>query len=210
MRARGAAALACIAMVSLAQASPAEASPSTEVVEGAYLKLVSVADWERAADLGAGEKATWDVAISADAPEPGTIEIALSAEGGTPLVVDAALCRVEWRGEDCPEGAAPLRSAWNVPRDGEAVRIGEVGSDEAVHLRLAVGIASRGDGGATSLSVHAIGAGEDIAIGPGGELPPTGSSFRASGALAAAALLLAAGAAMLAGRSRRGASRGAS
>lgn len=192
----------------LALAAPAAAAPSTRVVQGDHLRLVSVADWDRAAHLRPGEDVRWDVAVSADAPDPGTITLSLSAEGGAPLVVDAALCVVEWRGEDCPGGAATLRSGWSVPRDGEETRLAETDSRATVHLRLAVGLGEGSAGGSTRVAVHAEGAGDDLAVGPGGELPPTGAAPVGPGALAAAAALLVLGAGMLLARRRRHDGRG--
>lgn len=182
-------------------AAPAWAAPTAEVIEGQYVRLVSVVDWEGAADMAPGETMRWDVEVSADAPEPGTLTIAVSATGETPLVVDATLCLEAWRGDECPGGVETLRTGWDVPRDGGQVTLREVDAADVAHLRLDVALGSVAAGNATEMRVHVIGAGEQVDAGP--DLPPTGQSSTGTWILAAGAMLLAGTAALLAARARR-------
>src|SRR5690349_25128393 len=84
---------------------PAVAAPTTAVVQGQVLRLVSVADWDAAASLRPGEPVQWDVTVSADAPDPGTVSIGISARGDADLLVDAHVCMRAWEGSECPGGA---------------------------------------------------------------------------------------------------------
>lgn len=181
-------------------AAPAWAAETTEVIEGEYVRLVSVTDWEQATEMAPGETMQWDIEVSADAPAPGTLTIAVSATGETPLVVDATLCLDAWRGDECPDGLETLRTGWDVPRDGGQVTLREVDATDVAHLRLDVALGSADAGNATEMRVHVIGAGEQVDAGP--ELPPTGRSSTDTWILAAGAMLLAGTAALLAARAR--------
>ena len=75
----------------LGSAAPAWASPTTEIIQGRILRLVSVADWEAAGSLLPGQQVRWDVAVSAVAPDPGIVTIALSATGEAPLLLDVSI-----------------------------------------------------------------------------------------------------------------------
>lgn len=191
----------CGVLGALAIAPPAWAAPTTEIIEGRYVQLVSVADWERAADLAPGETMRWDVEISADAPEPGMIEIAVSATGGTPLVVDAALCLDAWRGDECPSDAETLVSDWEVPRDGAQVPLREIDAEQVAHLRLHVGVGPGSVGDVTEMRVHANGASDELDTGP--DLPPTGGWSSEPWLLAGGALLLVGAGALLFARARQ-------
>lgn len=194
----------------LALVAPASAAEDTEVVQGEYVRLVSVADWDRAAGMAPGESMRWDLEISADAPEPGTLAVAMSAAGETPLVIDAALCFEEWRGETCPGGAEDLRTDWAVPRDGDLVVLDEVNAADVVHVRLDIVLADAGPAASTEVRVHAIGAGEEIMTGPPEPLVPTGMPSSVPWVLIGGSVLLTGAAALLTVRSRRRASRSAS
>ncbi|GAT73871.1 hypothetical protein [Microbacterium hydrocarbonoxydans] len=172
MRRVAAACLVAAAAV-LGSAGPATAAPTTEVVQGEVLRLVSVADWDAASSLLPGQPVRWDIAVSADAPDPGVIGIGISASGGAPLVLDAWLCMQAWEGGDCPSGATVLRSGWEVPRDGAEVPLAQISDTEVAHLRLSVALAAEEDG-RTEVRVHATGAGESAVVGPGGGLAATG------------------------------------
>ncbi|MGO1266501.1 MAG: hypothetical protein ACTMIY_07715 [Microbacterium gubbeenense] len=186
------------ALVLVASASAAE---DTEVVPGEYVRLVSVADWDRAAGMAPGESMRWDLEISADAPEPGTLAVAMSAAGGTPLVIDAALCLEEWQGETCPGGAEDLRAAWEISRDGELVTLEEFDAADVANLRLQVGVLGGSAGDTTQMRVYAIGAGERVGTGPG--LSPTGSWSASPWLLGGGAMLLVGTASLILVRSAR-------
>lgn len=192
----------------LACASPAAAASTTQVIEGEYIRLVSVADWQKAGELNPGEKVRWDVAISADAPEPGAMQISLSADGGTHLAIDAALCAVAWRGDACPAGPTQLRSGWGVPHGNGAVQLSRVSSAETVHLRLRVGLAEPGGGEPTVARVHVTGPGEGVSVASDQALAQTGASSAAPRALLLGAVMLVSGAALVIARGRRRGSRG--
>lgn len=194
-------AVACGVLGALALSAPAYAAPDTEVIQGEYVRLVSVADWDRAAEMLPGETMRWDLEISADAPEPGTLTIGVSAAGETPLVVDAALCLDAWQGDTCPTGAEDLRTAWEVPRDGALVTLDEVDAAEIAYLRLQVGVAGDSSGDATEMRVHAIGAGEEVGTGPG--LSPTGGWSASPWLLAGGAMVILGTASLLLIRSVR-------
>jgi|GEM_PF-985935 len=204
VRRRLAAAVGALALAGvLAVPSAAWAAPSTQIVQGKVLRLVSVADWEAASSLRPGVPVQWDVAVSADAPDPGTVRIAVSARGDAPVAVDAALCLREWEGDGCPGGATELRTDWSIPRDGSEIALAEIADTEVAHLRLAVTLNADDAGGTTEIRVHAQGAGESAVVGPGGGLATTGLSPIVPFALGAGALLVATGAVLMLDHRRR-------
>jgi hypothetical protein len=174
------------------------AAPSTQVIQGEVLRLVSVADWDAASRLLPGEPVQWDVAVSADAPDPGTVRIAVSAHGDAPVTVDASLCMREWEEDGCPGGATELRTAWSIPRDGAEIALAEIADTEVAHLRLAITLTADDEGGTTDIRVHAQGAGESAVVGPGGGLAPIVPL-----ACGAGALLVATGAVLVLDHRRR-------
>lgn len=182
--------------------SPAAAAPTTEVVQGEYLRLVSVADWESANRMLPGASARWDVTVSADAPEPGTVAIELSADGDLSLEADVRVCASPWRGERCPGGADVVHRDLTLPLDDRA-EIMTISDTDVAHVRLDV-TPSESDG-VTQVRVHAIGSGEEIGVGPPGELPPTGMPPFLPWLLSLGAVLVGAGAAALGVRRRRAA-----
>lgn len=191
-----------VLFVLLGSAAPAWASPTTEVIQGRILRLVSVADWEAAGSLLPGQQVRWDVAVSAEAPDPGIVTIALSATGEAPLVLDVSICLRAWQGSACPGGAVIVRSAWQVPRDGGEVQLGEVADTDVAHVRLSIGLGEAAAAGSTSLRLHASGVGEDVIVGPGGGLAATGPSPLPPWVLAGGAALVVVGL-LLAARRRR-------
>ncbi|GAA5147682.1 hypothetical protein GCM10025768_08250 [Microbacterium pseudoresistens] len=177
---RAAAALAAMLAFSVIAATPAEAAPTTEVVQGRYLRLVSTADWTQALRLTPGNPVRWDIEISAAAPDPGTVSVGMSASGDTVLLVDVRLCARAWQGEECPGGADALRTDWEVPRDGAVAALTTFADDAVAHLRLDVRLGAAGAIGTagpapTELRVHADGMGDGVSVGPG--LPGTGGAI---------------------------------
>ncbi|WP_223622134.1 LPXTG cell wall anchor domain-containing protein [Microbacterium sp. EST19A] len=167
---------AVVALALVASASPAWAAPTTEVIQGQVLRLVSVADWDAAGTLLPDQPVQWDVAVSADAPDPGTVTIGVSATGDAPLLLDASLCGEEWEADGCPGGEIVLRSGWDIPRDGSEVRLAEMADTDIAHLRLSIAIRGDAESGSTNVRVHASGEGETVVAGPDGGLATTGPS----------------------------------
>lgn len=182
---------------------PAAAAPTTAVVQGQVLRLVSVADWDAASSLRPGEPVRWDVTVSADAPDPGTVSIGISARGDVDLLVDGHVCMRAWEGAECPGGARALRTAWPLPRDGVEVPLVDMAEGDVAHLRLSIALGGP-DPGSTEVRVHAQGAGESAVIGPDGGLAATGMSTDARWVLALGGGLFMAGAASVVLRRRRG------
>lgn len=183
--------------------APAWASPSTEVVQGRILRLVSVADWGAAGSLLSGQQVAWDVAVSADAPDPAVVTIALTASGDAPLVADVSMCMRDWGPTGCPGGAVVLQSAWELPLDGSPVVLTEVADSDVAHVRLTIGLRDGVEVGSTTVLLHARRAGETVAVGPDGGLASTGLSPLAPWILAGGSVLIAAGLTLVARRRGR-------
>lgn len=196
----GASAIVALALVSTA--SPAWAAPTTEVIQGQVLRLVSVADWDAAATLRPGQPVRWDVVVSADAPDPGVVTIGVSATGDASLLLDASLCEQDWRDGGCPGGEVVLRTGWDIPRDGGEVKLAEMTDTEVAHLRLSIAIDGGAEPGSTTMRVHASGEGETVVVGPDGGLAVTGMSPTAPWVLAGVGVV-AVGAALLVREHRR-------
>lgn len=190
-RAAGVAGAVAVGMMLVAPTA-AWAVPSTEVVQGEVLRLVSVADWDAASSLRPGQPVRWDVTVSADAPDPGTVRVGISATGDADLLVDAALCARAWTAGGCPEGETVVRAAWPIPRDGSEISLVEMSDGDAAHLRLSISLTDA-QPGSTEVRVHAQGAGESATVGPGGGLAATGASPVAPWGVGGALMLLAAG-----------------
>ncbi|GAA2941579.1 hypothetical protein GCM10010458_28290 [Microbacterium luteolum] len=167
----------------------ASAATTTEVIQGEVLRIVSIADWDAASTLIPGEPVQWSVDVSANAPEPAIVRLSMSAEGGAPLLVDIARCTVDWQPAGCAGETTSLKSAWAVPRTGEAELLLTFPTSDVAHLRLSVslGVASTES---TQLTVVAQAGQESIAAHPDGGLATTGSSAPATWLLVAAMLLI--------------------
>lgn len=177
MTRRAASAVLVLAALLLLGVPPAAwAAPTTEVIQGRVLRLVSVADWEAARGLLPGQPVRWDVTVSARAPHPGAVRIGISATGDAPLRLDIALCARPWQGDHCPSGATPLRTQWRIPRDGGEVALTEIADTDTAHLRLTIALEPRDGAGSTQVRLLAHGAGETATVGPDGGLAATGSS----------------------------------
>ncbi|KQR47742.1 hypothetical protein ASF87_01905 [Microbacterium sp. Leaf161] len=159
----------------LLAAGPAWAAPSTQVVQGDVLRLVSVADWDAASSLLPGQPVQWDVTVSAEAPDPGVVAVGVSASGDASLIVDAYRCELEWDETGCVGDVEELTTGWPIPRDGAEVALLEMADTEVAHLRLVISLAGD-EAGSTQVRVHARGAGESAVIGPDGGLATTGLS----------------------------------
>lgn len=181
-------------LTALVLSSAAAAAPTTQVVQGEVLRLVSVADWDAASRLRPGVPLPWDVTVTADAPDPGTVTIAVSAHGDAPLRLGIALCPTAWEAGGCPDDATMLRSDWSIPRDGTEVSLLEIADTEVAHVRLTLALDADDPAGSTAVRVHAHGVGESAVIGPNGDgLATTGPLPIASWMLAGAAVVSAAG-----------------
>lgn len=198
--------VACLVavLVSAGVASPAWAAPTTQVIQGQVLRLVSVADWDAASALSTGVPVRWDVTVSADAPDPGRITLGVSATGDAPLRVDVALCLREWEPDGCPGGAQILRTAWAVPRDGVEVDLTRIADTEVAHVRLSVVLDPGAHEGSTSIRFHARGESESVAVGSDGGLAVTGMSPVVPWILGGGAALVLLGLVMTIVRRRRG------
>lgn len=173
-------------------AAPAWAASTTEVVQGEYLRIVSVADWQSATNMSPGDAVQWDLEISADAPDPGRVTIGVSATGGTPLTMDAYLCDERWSAAGCPSGARTLRLDWEVQRNGNLVPLTDMADTDVAYLRcsFALGSAALADDAKSEVRVHVNGSGETVTVGPDDPLAPTGLHPVIPLAMAGGALVL--------------------
>lgn len=203
---RRALAVLLLAVLAIAMPAAAWAAPTTQIIQGSVIRLVSVADWAAAGSLLPGQPVEWDVAVSAQAPDPGLVQIAVSATGEARLLVDVSMCREAWTESGCPGGASVLRTDWSIPRDGVEVPLAQIADTETAHLRLAIFLDSSGGSGAgsTDVRVHAQGAGETVVVGSDGGLATTGLPPGAPWFIVAGATLAVSGAALAVLR-RRGA-----
>ncbi|SEB50927.1 hypothetical protein [Microbacterium hydrocarbonoxydans] len=194
-------AVGAAAALGVLAAAPAWAAPSTQVVQGEVLRLVSSADWDAASSLLPGQPVRWDVTVSAEAPDPGTVAVGISATGDAALLVDVALCAQPWSESGCAGGATLLKTDWALPLDGVENALLDMSDEDVAHLRFTVTL---GDGGgSTRVRVHASGAGESAVIGPEGGLATTGGTGVPVGVLATGLGLVAVGTALSASRRRR-------
>lgn len=200
-RAACAAGVSAIVIGMTVAAGPAWAAPSTQIVQGEVLRLVSVADWDAASSLLPGQPVQWDVTVSAEAPDPGTVAVGISASGGAALVMDVLRCAQEWDASGCPDGQVTLESGWSIPRDGVEMPLVEMADTDVAHLRLVIAL-DGADAGSTQVRVHARGAGESASIAPDGGLATTGAAPLAPWAIGGALALVAGGAALSALRRR--------
>ncbi|MCK8478616.1 hypothetical protein [Microbacterium aurugineum] len=192
-----------IAAAAVMTPSAAWAAPTTQVIQGEVLRLVSVADWDAAAGLLPGAPVRWDVAVSADAPDPGVVRIGVSATGTARLLVDISTCSRAWHDAGCPGSETVLRTEWRIPRDGAVVPLAEISDADTAHLRLSVALDPADGAGSTDLRVIATGAGETADVGPGGGLASTGPAPGARWAVVGGVLLAVGGGALAVLRRRR-------
>ncbi|PRB11268.1 hypothetical protein [Microbacterium sp. MYb62] len=192
-----------LAAVAVAMPSAVWAAPTTQVIQGAVLRLVSVADWAAAGSLLPGQPVEWDVAVSADAPDPGVVQIAVSATGDAQLLLDVSMCRQAWTAGGCPGGATELRTGWSIPRDGEEIPLTQIADTETAHLRLAIFLDPADGTGSTDVRVLAQGAGESVSVGSDGGLATTGSPLGVPWAVGAGTVLVVGGTALVLLRRRR-------
>ncbi|MDP3950401.1 hypothetical protein [Microbacterium sp.] len=196
VRVSGAAALVAVLA---AGAAPAWAAPSTETIQGEYLRIVSTADWDAAKSLGTAGAVRWDLDVSADAPDPGSVAIELSAKGDVPLVMSASTCSEEWKEIECPGDTEALLVEWAVVRDGTRTPLVVLASTEVAHLRLTIVLGPEADesAGATEVRVHAEGAGDAVSVTPDAPLAATGQVPLAPWITGSAAILMVTGLLMI-------------
>lgn len=189
---RRALAAVLLAVAVIVTPGAAWAAPTTQVIQGSVLRLVSVADWAAAGSLLPGQPVQWDIEVSADAPDPGVIGISVSATGEAHLLLDISTCAEAWTESGCPVGATALRTRWDIPRDGVEVPLLQVADTETTHLRLAIVLDPAGGSGAgsTDVRVHAQGAGETVVAGSDGALATTGLPSAAPWIVGAGAVLV--------------------
>ncbi len=203
----GAAVLAlAVASMSLAGvAPPAQAADVDEqVVHGEVLRLTSILDTGRAADLRAEESVTWEVGVESSAVDPGAVTIDLEfGAAGPQLAIAAASCEVRWTGAACPAGVRDLGS-FAVTTEAGRLRLDAMPSHQQRWLRLTVRLAETQDGGVTTtaaqraLVVRATGAGETLPIGSMVDgIPETGVPSDVGALAMGGVLLLAVGGALL-------------
>lgn len=192
-----------IAAAAVVAPSAAWAAPTTQVIQGEVLRLVSVADWDAASGLLPGVPVRWDVAVSADAPDPGVVRIGVSATGSARLLADISTCSRAWDDAGCPGVETALRTDWRVPRDGAVVPLAEIADTDTAHLRLSIALDPADGAGSTDIRVIATGAGETADVGPGGGLASTGPAPGAGWAVVGGVLLAVWGGALAVVRRRR-------
>jgi len=185
-----AAAIALAAAAVLA-AAPASADAGTQVVQGERIRIASTIDSEAATSLTPGSSVHWLVDVSVSPGEPGEIAISLTESGELGLDVAAYRCDAEWEGDECPTGAARIRSGG--PLSGGETALLTMPHSEAAYLRLVatapddVPPATRG-----RLRLIAAGAGDRQEAGvPPAPLEPTGSSLPWAFGCAAVGVLIA-------------------
>lgn len=207
---RRALAAVLLAIAVIVTPGAAWAAPTTQVIQGSVLRLVSVADWAAAGSLLPGQPVQWDIEVSADAPDPGVIRIAVSATGEAHLLLDVSTCAEAWTESGCPVGATALRTRWDIPRDGVEVPLLQVADTETTHLRLAIVLDPSGGSGAgsTDVRVHAQGAGETVVAGSDGALATTGLLSAAPWIVGAGAGLIGSGAVLVLRRRRAASGQG--
>lgn len=205
MSARASASLIAVLVAVGALLAPAAAwaAPTTQVIQGDVLRLVSVADWDAASSLLPGVPVRWDVEVSANAPDPGTVRIGVSAEGSARLILDVETCDQPWDAAGCAGGAADLRTDWSIPRDGAELPLTEIPDTATAHLRLTITLDPADGAGSTDIRVHAAGAGESAVVGPDGGLATTGMSPAVPWAAVGGTVLVLAGAILTLMRFRR-------
>ncbi|WP_149083401.1 MULTISPECIES: hypothetical protein [Microbacterium] len=204
---RVAAVLAAPVLLTLVVPGVARAEPTSEVIQGDVLRLVSIADWESAGGMLPGRPVRWDVEVSAQAQEPGRIRIGVRATGDARLRVDVALCAERWGPAGCASGSTIVRDDWSIPRDGTETPVTEIPHSETAHLRLTIALDPADGAGTTQMQVVAHGAGETVHAGPGGGLASTGPPSRIAPLIVAGGLVVI-GAAVLGAAPRRGSGRG--
>jgi hypothetical protein len=196
-------AVVAVAVGALVAAGPAWATPTSVVVQGRFLRIVSVADWDAAGRMTPQSDVPWDLAISTRATDGGTVTLSVTATGDEPIRVTTRTCAVAWQGAQCPASERVLASNWMPTSTAADLALEQVPASATTYLRLDVqlapGAADVGLGAATTLTVHARGGGDSLAVGTDGALAATGGDAPTS-VLAIGVGLLAAGAMVLGAR----------
>lgn len=186
-------------------APPAQAAGVEEqVVHGKILRLTSILDAERAADLRADESVTWQVGVQSSAVDPGVVTIDLEfGAAGPQLAIAAASCEERWAGAACTAGVRDLGS-FVVTNEAGRLRLDTMPSHQQRWLRLTVRLAETQDEAVSTTAAHralvvrATGAGETLPIGSTVDgIARTGIPSDVGALAAGGALLLAAGGVLL-------------
>ncbi|MFC6354635.1 signal peptidase I [Luethyella okanaganae] len=181
----------------------AAAAPTEQIFTGRYITLTTISDERAMASLASGSPVRWEVGVAASPPEPGEVKILLSGAGSAELGLLATIrsCRERWTDSDCATGASIIADAEPLPVDGVERLIESMPSSEQRWLLFEVsmpGSPVQDDAAHTVvLRVHASGSGDDASTVPGaiGGLSATGSEL--ASLLAAGAVAMALGIALL-------------
>ncbi|UOR01075.1 signal peptidase I [Leucobacter allii] len=164
----------------VAPAPPAEASPvmrepaaaeEIQVVHGDVLVLTSIGDPAAMARMDPGEPARWQVGVRAEAPEPGAVDVSLEASGTDRLGLSADVrgCSARWIADACPGIETALAPPGLVDVTGASVPLASIRDTEELWVLVTATATARAPG-SVALTIRAAGAGDDIAVGPGGPI----------------------------------------
>ncbi|MFT4226375.1 LPXTG cell wall anchor domain-containing protein, partial [Micropruina sp.] len=201
-RAVGMAGVALLAALagSTAMAAPARAETGERTVRGRVITLVTVGDDRAMTSLAPGQPVTWQVGVTSDPPEPGQIELSIRASGPLaqlPSGLQARLdsCPTRWSSAGCAAGATPVLGAGPTSRWlGSSVSAGRLRAGDERWLQVTAWLPAGtviAPGTASTVTITAVGWGDVIDSGPGGDLPQTGPTasrlvlWLAAGALVA-------------------------
>jgi LPXTG-motif cell wall-anchored protein len=159
----------------------------TSTVNGDILRMESFGDPHRMRNLSPGDSETWIVDVWADAPEPGEIDLTVGAHGALARVDDAlsvtvAMCAQRVAAEDCGD-LATLRDRVQLSDLADAERptraLATMSTEEERRLFVTVSLSETAAsdevrGGLGSVWVTAVGASEELSLGPAGPDPDSG------------------------------------
>lgn len=193
-------ALVLLALPLVSAPSDAQLSPAPEVIEGRYLRIVSMADTAMQ-NMLPGTIAHWDVSVSAHAPTPGVVDLELEAVGDLPLVVDVMTCSEPWQSSGCAGIHTVVLDSHPVSLGAAPEELLSAPSTESLHLRFSAStLAEPGAsvpaalGASTTLRIHAHGYDDELIVTPPGSDDPLASTGRSG-----LGVLLMAGGAVVAG-----------
>ena len=172
--------LPALLALSFADPTPARAAETETVVHGTFITLTAIGDMHLMLNLLVGQPVPWQVGVQAAPPTESTIYIGISAEGDLAvpggLQVKIRTCTARWVAGVCPG----VESLWLPQQDlASAIvpvtafgarQLGSMPSNEQRWLLLDATLPSGTSPGAfATVFIHAWGAGDDVAIGTGGQ-----------------------------------------